>query len=131
MTRPVPGGDRRRLRHHPATPTVGVDLACMRERAAELGGTCTITAPPPDGTRVSAHLPCQDQPTAAGSDQPANKESPAVAEPISLLIADDHEHLRAGMRALLPATPTSRWSARRAPASRRSRGRRASSPMWS
>jgi hypothetical protein len=36
---------------------------------------------PPGGTLVSAHLPCQDQPTAAGSDQPANKESPAWRSP--------------------------------------------------
>jgi len=39
--------------HHHA----GVGLLGMRERAAELGGTCTITALPSGGTRMQAQLP--------------------------------------------------------------------------
>jgi len=35
----------------------GVGLTSMRERAAELGGTCTIKAEPGKGTRVRAELP--------------------------------------------------------------------------
>ncbi|GAA3408680.1 hypothetical protein GCM10018952_06670 [Streptosporangium vulgare] len=35
----------------------GVGLASMRERAAELGGTCVITTPPEGGTVVEAMLP--------------------------------------------------------------------------
>ncbi len=35
----------------------GVGLTAMRERAAELGGTCTVEAAPAGGTRVLAHLP--------------------------------------------------------------------------
>jgi signal transduction histidine kinase len=35
----------------------GVGLVSMRERAAELGGTCTVEAPPGGGTRVVAVLP--------------------------------------------------------------------------
>jgi two-component system NarL family sensor kinase len=35
----------------------GVGLQSMRERAAELGGTCTITSAPGGGTRVRATLP--------------------------------------------------------------------------
>ncbi|GII01875.1 sensor histidine kinase [Planobispora takensis] len=35
----------------------GVGLASMRERAAELGGTCMITSPPGGGTVVEAVLP--------------------------------------------------------------------------
>ena len=49
----------------------GVGLASMRERAAELGGTCTITTSPAGGTRVVAELPCTNlQPAAAATVQP-------------------------------------------------------------
>jgi signal transduction histidine kinase len=36
---------------------VGLGLHSMRERAAELGGVCTIEAAPGEGTRVTAKLP--------------------------------------------------------------------------
>ncbi len=36
---------------------VGVGLASMRERAAELGGTCLIETRPEGGTRVLVELP--------------------------------------------------------------------------
>jgi two-component system NarL family sensor kinase len=35
----------------------GVGLSSMRERAAELGGWCTVEALPSGGTRVLAYLP--------------------------------------------------------------------------
>jgi signal transduction histidine kinase len=38
---------------------VGVGLHSMRERAEELGGTCTIEPQPDGGTRVVAELPCR------------------------------------------------------------------------
>jgi len=37
----------------------GVGLTSMRERAAELGGTCVIEALPIGGTRILAQLPCR------------------------------------------------------------------------
>ena len=41
----------------PPSRRTGVGLASMRERAAELGGACTIEAQPGGGTRVTAVLP--------------------------------------------------------------------------
>lgn len=35
----------------------GVGLSALRERAAELGGSCTVEALPAGGTRVLARLP--------------------------------------------------------------------------
>ncbi len=41
----------------PSQPQVGVGLASMRERAAELGGTCVITTGATGGTHVLVRLP--------------------------------------------------------------------------
>jgi signal transduction histidine kinase len=41
----------------PTARKAGVGLQSMRERAAELGGSCTIDAAPDGGTRVAARLP--------------------------------------------------------------------------
>jgi signal transduction histidine kinase len=43
----------------PMTPRAGVGLTAMRERAAELGGTCAITPGPDGGTTVHARIPFQ------------------------------------------------------------------------
>ena len=44
----------------PAEPTAGVGLASMSERADEIGGTLTVSAPEGGGTRVTAHLPLRE-----------------------------------------------------------------------
>jgi signal transduction histidine kinase len=41
----------------PPERRAGVGLNSMRERAAELGGTCTVAAAPAGGTWVCARLP--------------------------------------------------------------------------
>jgi signal transduction histidine kinase len=41
----------------PVVRQTGVGLTAMRERAAELGGTCVVELEPTGGTRVLAHLP--------------------------------------------------------------------------
>ena len=50
----------------PSGPRSGVGLLSMRERAAELGGTCVIGAAPGGGTVVEAVLPIPAAPVAAG-----------------------------------------------------------------
>ena len=44
----------------PANCHAGIGLISMRERAAELGGTCMVAPVPTGGTRVIAHLPLSD-----------------------------------------------------------------------
>jgi signal transduction histidine kinase len=46
----------------PADHTPGVGLVSMRERAAELGGSCVVSARSDGGTRVAAHLPVAGTP---------------------------------------------------------------------
>ncbi|WP_368856976.1 ATP-binding protein, partial [Microbispora triticiradicis] len=41
----------------PAHLRAGVGMSSMRERAAELGGSCTVTAPDIGGTVVEARFP--------------------------------------------------------------------------
>jgi signal transduction histidine kinase len=43
-----------------ADVAAGVGMLSLRERAAELGGTCTVTCPPAGGTLVRARLPLQE-----------------------------------------------------------------------
>jgi len=50
----------------PATPRAGVGLISMRERAAELGGSCVVNAPQGDGTRISVQLPLSPERDAHG-----------------------------------------------------------------
>ncbi len=40
----------------PGTPA-GIGLTAMQERAAELGGTVTLSPNPPHGTRLHVRLP--------------------------------------------------------------------------
>ncbi|HEX2054320.1 MAG TPA: cache domain-containing protein [Actinomycetota bacterium] len=49
----------------PDNRRAGVGLTSMRERAAELGGTCALETPPEGGTRVTVYLPLStDEPAA-------------------------------------------------------------------
>ena len=50
----------------PTAPRAGVGLISMRERAAELGGTCIVDRGPNGGTRVVAQLPLTKTSAAAG-----------------------------------------------------------------
>ena len=44
----------------PASPVLGIGVRSMRERAEELGGSCTIEARPEGGTLVVARLPLME-----------------------------------------------------------------------
>jgi signal transduction histidine kinase len=46
----------------------GIGLYSMRERAEELGGTCTVEPVPAGGTRVLAQLPCAREESGLGRD---------------------------------------------------------------
>jgi len=54
----------------PKVPRAGVGLTSMRERAAELGGTCTAERGPNGGTRVEARLPLGSPRPIHGDDPP-------------------------------------------------------------
>jgi signal transduction histidine kinase len=56
----------------PAGQRAGVGLTSMRERAAELGGTCEIEAIPAGGTRIYVRLPL---PKELFESQPCNEAS--------------------------------------------------------
>ena len=74
-----------------ATPGVGVGLTSMKERAEELGGSCTVTSGPGTGTVVEARLPAR------------RVGGHMSGEPLRVLLVDDHEEFRAGLAALLAA----------------------------
>ncbi len=57
----------------PVSPRSGVGLRSMEERAAELGGSCTVGRVSPTGTRVSFHLPL------SGTDLTTKEEADGLA----------------------------------------------------
>ena len=68
----------------------GIGLHTMKERAAEVGGTCEIGDRTGGGTLVLASLP-----------RLPGSRYRLMNAPIRILIADDHPLFRAGLRALL------------------------------
>ena len=54
----------------------GVGLGSMRDRAAELGGTATVTCPEDGGTLVEAWLPFSDEIHDQLNDEPDERENP-------------------------------------------------------
>jgi hypothetical protein len=64
----------------PTVPRAGVGLTSIRERAAELGGTCTIDRGPTGGTRVKAQLPLGKPSAVAGQRPVADDDRPGVPD---------------------------------------------------
>lgn len=96
---------------HGADAPLGVGIQGMKERMRQLSGRLDIASRPHEGTLVTATLPLSGLAALAGefvtADQPrlsrevegAHVESPSERKRI--LIADDHEVLRRGLRTML------------------------------
>ena len=91
---------------------LGVGIQGMTERIRQLGGRLEITSSPKRGTLVSAMIPlCSGQvaapPASAESASSASVDGSVVAQHQrqQVLIADDHEMLRRGVRTTLQTEP--------------------------
>jgi PAS domain S-box-containing protein len=96
---------------------LGVGIQGMKERMRQLSGKLEITSRPNDGTVVTATLPFSqiDSKVAAESASNAASALPTrsaevpsgdrIASRRQILIADDHEMLRRGVRAMLERVP--------------------------
>ena len=86
-----------------------IGLVSMRERAALIGGECTINSSPGQGTTVTISVPIAERTASAAN--PASKELVTMTErksnggrtagKIRVLIADDHAMVRDGLRSIL------------------------------
>ena len=66
----------------PWNPTrAGVGLSSMRERAEELGGSCSVTSRPGGGTLVHAVLPLPSPPVDAVPRPSAHRDDQPVGQP--------------------------------------------------
>ncbi len=100
----------------PSLATLGVGIQGMKERVRQLSGTLEITSRPGKGTLVTARLPISNR-RAETSDleqDPKIHEAPARSEDAAsgpngwrkrILIADDHDVLRRGIRTMLESDP--------------------------
>jgi PAS domain S-box-containing protein len=101
----------------PSLAPLGVGIQGMKERVRQLSGTLEITSRPGRGTLVTAILPVSNrrsevvyaEPDASIQEVPMVSE-PSVSEPSvtwrkRILIADDHDVLRRGIRTMLESDP--------------------------
>jgi PAS domain S-box-containing protein len=90
---------------------LGVGIQGMNERIRQLSGKLEITSRPNQGTVVTATLPVsypQTMPAVEAANAAASSLSSSQAESVTrkqILIADDHEMLRRGVRTLLEDEP--------------------------
>jgi PAS domain S-box-containing protein len=87
-------------------PPESFGLLSIQQRIDAIGGTCVIKSKPGEGTAVRLCLPVQiraPRPERPG-DRGAGPE-PQECATVSVLVVDDHEAIRVGVRELLEAYP--------------------------
>jgi CheY-like chemotaxis protein len=109
--------DESKMSNRASVAPLGVGIQGMKERLRQLSGTLEIISRPGKGTLVTAILPICSQPrdvtdSCQGSDIRENQLVPTerVAESNGwrkrILIADDHDVLRRGIRTMLESDPS-------------------------
>jgi two-component system, NarL family, sensor kinase len=106
------------MRHESKTPgsppmvALGVGIQGMKERVRQLAGTLEITSEPDKGTRVTAILPIVNRAEVSGADAGILESRPQAMPVVEadrwrkrILIADDHDVLRRGIRTMLESEP--------------------------
>lgn len=100
----------------PSAAPLGVGIQGMRERVRQLSGTLEIGSPTGNGTVVTAILPiskCRVEAAVASDDAKFSDVKMAVESRVEgaggwkkrILIADDHDVLRRGIRTMLESDP--------------------------
>lgn len=90
-----------------AVAPLGVGIQGMKERMRQLSGRLEVTSRPNQGTVVTATLPIREQraqSTSSDEEGPSKSNGHQQADPAPrsrILIADDHEVLRRGIRSML------------------------------
>ncbi len=92
----------------PERPQPGVGMSSIRERVAELGGSCSFKKLPSGGTHVVVRLPMFQSTEPAISRQaqpstPVNHAHDETREPVKVMIVDDHRFFRDGVMNVLKA----------------------------
>ncbi len=83
----------------------GFGMTSMQERARLVGGWAEVRGAPGMGTQVEAMLPCspgrEEAPSLTSTSTTANIPAKGASEGIRVLIVDDHEVVRRGIRSVL------------------------------
>ena len=88
-----------------AAAGLGVGIQGMRERMRQLGGRLEITADSEQGTVVTAVLPIPEPPSEDAREWGGEAERAPGNGHTRILVADDHEVLRHGVRLILKDEP--------------------------